>query len=137
MIKLREKGFTLVEIMIVVAVIAIISAIAIPNFMAARSRSRANACKANLRQIDSAVEEAAMDYGLTDGRSVSFANLVPNYIKRTPICPAGGTYGSTGPWRVTLPALGFIASSFEVGSTPWCSIGSGPAARGCPHIMYQ
>ena len=67
MIKLREKGFTLVEIMIVVAIIAILSAIAIPNFMAARSKSRANACKANMRQIDSGLEQYAMDALKTNG----------------------------------------------------------------------
>ena len=91
MIKLREKGFTLVEIMIVVAIIAILSAIAIPNFMAARSKSRANACKANLRQIESAVEQYAMDNTKTDGDTCVMTNLVTTYIKKTPACPSAGT----------------------------------------------
>ena len=50
----RERGFTLVEIMIVVLIIGILLAIAVPSFMNARERSRANACRANLRQIQAA-----------------------------------------------------------------------------------
>ena len=128
MIKLREKGFTLVEIMIVVAIIAILSAIAIPNFMAARSKSRANACKANLRQIESAVEQYAMDNTKVDGDTVAMSALSPTYIKKTPTCPSAGTYedSPTG-----------TANQFKVGGTPWCSIGSGSAAGGYPHIQYQ
>jgi prepilin-type N-terminal cleavage/methylation domain-containing protein len=56
----RERGFTLVEIMIVVLIIGILLAIAVPNFINARERSRANACRSNLRQIQAAKEQWAM-----------------------------------------------------------------------------
>ena len=56
----RERGFTLVEIMIVVLIIGILLAIAVPSFMNARERSRANACRANLRQIQAAKEQWAL-----------------------------------------------------------------------------
>jgi prepilin-type N-terminal cleavage/methylation domain-containing protein len=56
----RERGFTLVEIMIVVLIIGILLAIAVPSFMNARERSRANACRSNLRQIQAAKEQWAM-----------------------------------------------------------------------------
>jgi prepilin-type N-terminal cleavage/methylation domain-containing protein len=56
----RERGFTLVEIMIVVLIIGILLAIAVPSFMNARERSRANACRSNLRQVQAAKEQWAM-----------------------------------------------------------------------------
>jgi len=134
MIKLREKGFTLVEIMIVVAIIAILSAIAIPNFMAARSKSRANACKANLRQIDSALEQAAMDQLLTNGDNCTMESICPTYIKKTPACQSTGKYGASRPWGTA--ACTFSLNVFVIGDTPWCDIGSSGRAGGYPHILY-
>lgn len=95
---LRNKGFTLVEIMIVVTIIALLAAVAIPNFVRARQTSHANACIANLRQIEGATQvwlasepTASLDNtSLVDG-----VNLVPTYIKNIPTCPAGGTYTVT------------------------------------------
>ncbi len=90
--KNKRKGFTLVEIMIVVLIIGILMAIAVPNFVQARNSSRKSSCIANLKQIDSAKEQYAMDQKLDAGAPVTQANVAPTYIKSFPSCPAGGTY---------------------------------------------
>jgi len=96
---LRRKGFTLVEIMIVVAIIGLLAAIAIPNFMGARTSARKQACIANLKQIEGAKQIWALDNNLADdavaeltGVAGDKTSLVPDYIKTTPVCPSGGTY---------------------------------------------
>lgn len=90
----RKRGFTLVEIMIVVAIIGIIIMIAIPSFIRARETSRARACQENLQKIDGAKEQCALDENLGQGDAVTMTELVgPTlYIKREPECPAGGAY---------------------------------------------
>ena len=92
----RKSGFTLVEIMIVVAIIGLLAAIAIPNFIKARATAQANACINNLRQIDAAINEWALEAGKSTGVAVN-ATVISGYIKLNsassiPACPAGGTY---------------------------------------------
>ena len=84
------KGFTLVEIMIVVAIIAILAAVAIPNFVRYRKTSQMNACISNLKQIQGAVEQAKME-GKT-GKDWTDIIGSDKYIKVTPTCPGTGTY---------------------------------------------
>lgn len=95
---LRRKGFTLVEIMIVVAIIGLLAAIAIPNFVRARETAQAQACIANLKQIEGAIQVWLLSdstAALASASLTSGTNLVPTYIKRTPTCPGGGTYTVT------------------------------------------
>jgi prepilin-type N-terminal cleavage/methylation domain-containing protein len=94
-----RSGFTLVEIMIVVAIIGLLAAIAIPSFMKARQQSQQNACINNLRQIDAAKEQAALEMRWTNGQAVANGQSNVNmYIKSVAgttnilSCPGGGSY---------------------------------------------
>ena len=87
----KRSGFTLVEIMIVVAIIGLLAAIAIPSFMKARTTSQQNACINNLRQIESGKEQWALAAQVAQGASV-VSTAVEAYMKKIPVCPAGGVY---------------------------------------------
>src|SRR5256714_15137989 len=89
--KNKKAGFTLVEIMIVVAIIGLLAAIAIPNFVRARTTSQANACINNLRQMDGAVQQYALENKLASSSTYALTDLKP-YVKldsqgNLPPCP--------------------------------------------------
>ena len=101
----KATAFTLIEIMIVVLIIGILLAIAIPNFVAARETSRAKACVANLKAIDSATQQWAMDNkvnydsyttvgppSLTATSGITQLVGSSSYIMEMPVCPCAGTY---------------------------------------------
>jgi prepilin-type N-terminal cleavage/methylation domain-containing protein len=98
-IQTRRGAFTLVEIMIVVAIIALLAAIAVPGFLRARKRSQASKILNDLRMIDSAVDQYAVETGRTTGFVVAVADWT-NYVKKnatlynTGADMFGNTYGT-------------------------------------------
>ncbi|MDX2227214.1 MAG: prepilin-type N-terminal cleavage/methylation domain-containing protein [Verrucomicrobiae bacterium] len=72
----QNSGFTLVEIMIVVAIIALLAAIAVPNFLRARVRSQATTLVNDVRMIGSAAEQYAIEKGMSGSASIHFNSLV-------------------------------------------------------------
>ena len=95
----KISGFTLIEIMLVVALIGMLAAIAVPNFVKARSISQAKSCVNNLRQIDSASQQYVLEHRLNPSTVLDLDLLKP-YIHldsagNLPKCPAGGDYGVT------------------------------------------
>lgn len=87
---LHKRGFTLIEIMVVVLIIGILVSLALPSWMRARERAQTRICVANLRQIQQAKEMYAIATRARSGASVSMNDLVPNYLQAEPFCPAGG-----------------------------------------------
>ena len=92
----HRRGFSLVEIMVVVAIIATVLAIVIPNFLRATSTSKRTACIANLRSIATAIEQFAIDNKITAGTNLSQEQVdeaCSDYMRGgKPKCPSGGAY---------------------------------------------
>lgn len=94
-IRMNNRGFTMLEIMIVVGVIGILAAVAIPNFINARTRTQSVNCSNNIRQFESAKAQYALECGLKDGDSIEPASALDDYLVNitvSTLCPAGGTY---------------------------------------------
>jgi prepilin-type N-terminal cleavage/methylation domain-containing protein len=103
-----SAGFTLVEIMIVVAILGLLMAIAIPNFARARVQTQRNICISHLREIDSIKQQWALEHHKTQTSDPPTREDLVQYfwLSRWPQCPAGGEYDPKG-----------------VGEPPTCSLG--------------
>ncbi len=120
-----QKGFTLIELMIVIAIIAILAAILIPNFLHARAESQTAACEGNEKQIATALEEYAVDSnGSYATGSVSNTLLGTTYLGVTPKDPVGGgsytvatgSGGSVGSYSITDAGGHDVSTTKSLGS---------------------
>ena len=108
----NRGGFTLVEIMIVVAIIALLAAIAVPNFLRARKRSQATRILEDLRMIDAACDQYAIEFNKTTGNSVAWSD-VQAYLKTGSVLynsggvdMLGGSYNNSAQFSVdTVPVV--------------------------------
>ena len=107
----RHRAFTLIELMIVIAIIAILSSILLPNFVRARSEGRLTGCKTNLRNIATALEAYATDNKHRYPPAVTA--LTPAFIQTIPTCPSSGSNNCY--------INGFTSSSDPDNYSVWCN----------------
>lgn len=88
----RNKGFTLVEIMIVILIIALLLAIAAPQWYTIRTRAQTQSCHENQDKIDRAKEIWIQTAGQPGSAEPAWADLAPDHLKAQPTCPGGGEY---------------------------------------------
>ncbi|MGI8736416.1 MAG: type IV pilin protein [Candidatus Eremiobacter antarcticus] len=135
--KKLQKGFTLIELMIVIAIIAILAAILIPNFLHARAESVTAACEGNEKQLATAEEEYAVDNA---GAYASASSLTTPYLSVIVTDPvkAGNAY------TVTIPATRAADGSYQISdagqhdtsTTTSLTQSAGAACTTCASVMY-
>ena len=122
----RRGGYTIVEIIIVAAIIGYLASIAIPNFVEGRKKAVTNACKSNQRQLAGAVISYSADIG---SYPASLEQLTPDYIKRQPSCP-----GNPGSEYYYNSASGDVGCEYDSSHNLYNASGGGGGGRVPPPV---
>jgi len=116
-----SAAFTLVEIMIVVAILGLLLAIVIPNYVRARANAQSSTCINNMRKVEDAANQFALETGKKTGDPITYPDDLIPYIKLNsagsiPSCPAGGTYtvDNTGTKPDTTCSLGSTVNPVHI-----------------------
>jgi prepilin-type N-terminal cleavage/methylation domain-containing protein len=98
-----DGGFSLIELMVVILILGVLVAIAVPVFFSARSQSEVTVCQDNLRTMDGVISEYDIAHGAWPG---DVSQLAPEFLREVPACPTGGTYSLSAdvPPRTTCSA---------------------------------
>jgi len=132
---MRTAGFTLIELMIVIAIIAVLAAILIPNFLHARAEAQTSACEGNEKQIATAFEEYAVDHNGTYGAGgqVTSTLLGTLYLGVSPADPVNGT-------KYTVSTTAGSYGSYQIvdsGGHDTSTTGRLPGGPGTGSIVYD
>lgn len=132
----QQRAFSLIELMIVVAIVATLAAILVPNFLHARSESLTAACEANEKQLATAEEEYATDNW---GRFIAFASLTTPYLSHVVSDPVK----KNNKYTITIPGTGtsgaFLitdAGGHDTTTTKQLTKTNGAVCKTCASIVY-
>lgn len=118
----RSRGITIIEVMIVIAVIAVVVAISMPAHIRSRHIAHARQCQENMALIDGALKAASQQKSMPDTAAVTLDDLIETtgtgFLQEIPRCPIGGTYAVT-----------------TIDQHPTCSIGHNENAPHAPHTF--